>query len=580
MLAARHLRRCRPALAGHAGALTALAIALVVFGPILTQRGYLLHYDAVFVPRLPFNAAVLGVDGNAPRAVPNDLVVAVLSRILPGDVVEKVLLVGAFVFSGVGVDRWRQPVSVAVVACVCLLWNPWVAERLSIGHISYVWGYAALVWIVVGALRWRGEHPDGLASLVVGLCVSALAGSTPGLMAAVAALVLALAPGPHRPRLRPLLGLLALWVGLNAAWWWPAWNQRPGEPADPDGVRAFAATADSSGGLVASVLGGGGIWHQPSWFAERASGPLPFVAAALLVGGVLALVHTQRQRIGLAVMGALGLLVACAASIPGISDGVVWALVHVPGGGLLRDGQKFLAWWVVPACLGVGVGAHAAARRAQGSWLAPMAVVVATVLPVALLPSFAGARSGRWQAVEYPREFAEVSALMNVRGGRVVSMPWRLYRRHDWNHGQVVLDPIPRLLAGDVLVNDTLTTNRYEVTGERPETLEITQALDSPDKLSARLRALRVTFIVIDKTQPGAGAAALRIGTVVHDGRRLVVRQLSASGHGDAPTRAWPWGLTITAATVLVGLLRLGARRGRVGTTLLRSDDDQHGNGR
>lgn len=570
MLPARPPHEAARVFGRHAAALTALVVALIVLGPLLVSRGFVLHYDAVFVPRLPFNAAVLGVDGNPPRAVPNDLVVAILSRIVPGDLVEKSLLVGAFVFVGAGIDRWRQPVRVGVIASVTALWNPWVAERLSIGHVSYLWGYGSLVWIVVGALRWRAAEPDGRRSLAIGLCVSAAAGSTPALLAVVAMLVLLLAPGPHRPSGRSWWPLGVLWLGLNAPWWWPGLTERSPLPADPDGVRAFASTSDSGGGLVVSVLGGGGIWHEPSWFGERASGPAPYVAAVLLVTGVAVLLRSHPQRVGLCALGVLGLLVACAASIPVVSGGVGWAVEHVPGSGLLRDGQKFLAWWVAPASLGVGLGTHRVAQQVRGSWLAPMALVVATALPVALLPSLAWAREGRWKSVQYPREFIEVSRVLDADGARVASMPWRLYRRYDWNDGQVTLDPFARLLSSEVLVNDTLTTSRYEVDGERRESEQIARAMTSPVRLNAQLRAMGVNFLVVDKTQPGADASALRIGRVLHDGRRLTVREISAPSPGVSMTRPWPWGLSIAVVSSVLAFLGAGARRLRAGRDALR----------
>ncbi|MEO7981551.1 MAG: hypothetical protein ABI807_11780, partial [Sporichthyaceae bacterium] len=89
---------------GAVGALTGLVVALVALGPALA-RGYLLAYDLVGVPDQPLMARVLGTDGSVPRAVPNDLVVVLLSTVLPGDVVQKVLLLAVFVLGGWGVGR-------------------------------------------------------------------------------------------------------------------------------------------------------------------------------------------------------------------------------------------------------------------------------------------------------------------------------------------------------------------------------------------------------------------------------------------------------------------------------------------
>ena len=84
--AARH---AWPALAG-------LVLGLLALGPGLAP-GFLLSYDMVFVPRMPFSAALLGLTGGPPRAVPSDAVVAVASLLLPADILQKLILLLIFV---------------------------------------------------------------------------------------------------------------------------------------------------------------------------------------------------------------------------------------------------------------------------------------------------------------------------------------------------------------------------------------------------------------------------------------------------------------------------------------------------
>ena len=57
-------------------ALVGLGLGVLALGPGL-RRGFLLSYDMVFVPRMPFSAALLGLTGGPPRAVPSDAAVAV-----------------------------------------------------------------------------------------------------------------------------------------------------------------------------------------------------------------------------------------------------------------------------------------------------------------------------------------------------------------------------------------------------------------------------------------------------------------------------------------------------------------------
>jgi hypothetical protein len=84
-----------PALAARAvPALAGLALGVLALGPGV-RRGFLLSYDMVVVPRQPFTPAIAGLAGG-PRAVPSDAVVAVASRVLPADLVQKLLLLSIF----------------------------------------------------------------------------------------------------------------------------------------------------------------------------------------------------------------------------------------------------------------------------------------------------------------------------------------------------------------------------------------------------------------------------------------------------------------------------------------------------
>ena len=84
--------------------LWALALALLVLGPAL-GHGFLLVRDMVWVPDLALRADALGLGSGLPRAVPSDAVVAVLDEIVPGMLLQKLVLVLALAAGGVGAAR-------------------------------------------------------------------------------------------------------------------------------------------------------------------------------------------------------------------------------------------------------------------------------------------------------------------------------------------------------------------------------------------------------------------------------------------------------------------------------------------
>src|SRR6266545_5621435 len=134
--------------AGALSAALAAGLALLALGPALGP-GFVLAYDMVFTPRQDLTAATLGLGSQVPRAVPVDAVVALATSVLPGDLLQKAVLVATIAAAAWGAARlaptrspWGQAATGAIYA-----WNPYVAERLFIGHWSLLVAYAALPWI-------------------------------------------------------------------------------------------------------------------------------------------------------------------------------------------------------------------------------------------------------------------------------------------------------------------------------------------------------------------------------------------------------------------------------------------------
>ena len=154
--------------------MTGLCLGLLALGPGL-RRGFLLSYDMVFVPREPFAAAMPGLA--PPRAVPSDLVVAAASRVVPGDIVQKLVLVAIFMLGCAGVAALldTEPLLARLAGGVFYVWNPYVAERLIIGQWALLLGYAGLPWVLRAVLspdeapwRWTGRLCLSLLPAVIG----------------------------------------------------------------------------------------------------------------------------------------------------------------------------------------------------------------------------------------------------------------------------------------------------------------------------------------------------------------------------------------------------------------------------
>jgi hypothetical protein len=485
------------------GLLLGSLLGALALGPALLP-GYLLSYDMVFVPDQPLTAMTLGTDGSVPRAVPNDLVVVLASHLVPGDVVQKILLFLVFALGGWGVGRLLDRPLAAAVATSTYLWNAYLLERLVIGHWAFLLGYAALPWVLGFARGVREARPGALPRLALTLAITGLTGSTGLVIAgALALVVLAWPPGVRR-RGRALVVTALVVLGAASPWLLPALTRPGGLPTDPAGVAAFASRADTPLGVVGSVATLGGIWNSALWPAERAN-PVVATVTLLLVLACLAAGLLPLRRAwgatadGVVVASVAALLLSVAAAMPLLDVPMRHLVTDVPGGGLFRDSQKFVAPMALLIAVCAGLAVELAARHArQGAWLLAFA-------PLVLLPSLAWGVHGRLDPADYPPEWQSLRDAVSARlvpGDSVAVLPFTYYRRFAWNHDRVVLDPMQRWLDAPVLVNDDLPLSTGTIRGEDPSAARIRVALQQGEPLGSALAAEHVGLVVDERDQP------------------------------------------------------------------------------
>lgn len=526
-------------------AATAL-LTVAVLAPLLVRGGYALVGDMVFVPRQPWKAAWWGGDGALPRAVPMDALVSILTQVLPGWVLQRVLLVGAFLLGGLGVARLvralRPDAGLAVLAAVTLhLWNPWVHDRLAMGQWAILTGYLLLPYAALAGHRVRTEGVRaGGPGLVLALTAAGVCSPASGLMAVLTAVVLVV---PHR---RGTAATLAAGAVANLPWLVPA-LAATGVRVSTDGVfAAFAPRAESSLGVLASLLGLGGSWKTAVAAPERGSavtvGLAVLLTLACLAGAALArrrrddAARTTVDR--LAVLALLALAIALLPVLPG-GAGVLDDLGGtVPGVALFRDVQRYLA----PAALLLAVGAAELVRdlldrAGPGRESLRAAAGLVVVAPVLFLPSLAGG-AGALDPVDYAPGWDAVAERLAAADDPVtVVLPWEgNYRGFPWNPEHAVLDPAPRYLPGTVVIDDRLVLEQDRrtvvVPSEDPAVRAVETALaePTPPLRAAALTALGVTHVLLEMPQ-GAAAAAdgradLPVGTDVVEADGLLLRAL------------------------------------------------------
>ena len=488
------------------GWVTLLSLAIVL--PTLAP-GFVLSYDLVFTPRQDLLPAALGLGGSLPRAVPQDAVVAILESVVPGQLLEKLVLLAIPLVTGLGMLRLLRAASpgAQVVAATLAIWNPFMAERLVIGHWGLLLAYAITPWAIASAIDVRRGLPGASLRLILQVAVAGLT-PTGGLLAVCLAVPIAIGPGGraapwHR------IGIAGAAVATWLPWLVPAMIHPAAVAADPAGLDVFALRAEA-GGHALTALGLGGIWNAEVVPLSRAWPTSPILAIAVVAlaaygGRPLVTALGRAASLWWAIAAALGLLSALASAwLPGPWQALLTAM---PGGGLLRDAHKLLAplALLLAAAAGLGVGRLAARvtdRATRGACL-----VAAALIPVALLPDLAWGVAGRLTPAVYPPAWAQVREFLmaDERPGDVLVLPWSTFRDFDWNAGRTVLDPAPRWLPRSSVVDDQLAVSTPEglvrLSGEDPRAAAVNAALDAGVPLVAVLPPLGVGWVLVEEGQ-------------------------------------------------------------------------------
>ncbi|WP_447645675.1 hypothetical protein [Nocardioides zeae] len=410
--------------------LLALLAAVLLLGPALAP-GVVLSYDMVWVHDLAVTAAGWGWTAGVPRAVPSDQVVAILDEVVPGALLQEVVLLGALAGGGAGAHRLVRHapgpfgIPVRALAAVLAVWNPFTVERLLLGHWPLLLAAAVLPWSLLAGRRLAGDGslPRWWAPLVALGSLSASA----GLLTALGAVLLVGAAG--RARRRTWAWLVATLVAANAPWVVAGVLAGGTTLATPGAARTaaevFAARGPDGIPTGVALLGLGGVWNAQTVPASL-TGPRAWLWALLVLVLLAALVVRaarvpRERRESLLLLAGAGIAVGVpllGQLLPGF---VALVSAQVPGGGVLRDGSRLVALALPAVVVGLGAVPGLLARRpggtgAAGRWAVAGVGLAGALLPVALLPDALGGAGGALRAVDPPAAYDEARDLLDEAG--------------------------------------------------------------------------------------------------------------------------------------------------------------------
>lgn len=550
-------------------------LTLLILTPLLSG-GFVLSYDMVWVPQLTLSRPEWwGWGTGLPRAVPSDAVIALLGTVIPQVLLQRIVLFGTLLVAGLGaarlVSNWKLPAQ--LVAATVAIWSPFVAERLVIGHWPLLIAYACLPWLIVQLrqaelepAQHRPVHSRHAQSpgprkrwpvLVLVLAGTAMTPVT-GLMGVLVALILASKVLRRQ--------VFAIGVIVNLPWLVPSLLAARQAQTDPAAVSAFAAQGDGTLGVLGSLLTLGGVWNTEVALNSRGSATsvaIWIVLGLAITAGTILLWRRDAwlTRRLFAIAGAGLLLAGLGAWWP---SPVQWITSTVPGGGLLRDGSRWVALLMPLYAAALGTLVDTVLQR----WRTVTAGVVLAgcALPIAALPDLAGGAAGRLQPVEYPADWSAAAQLIadSELEGDLLSLPFSAFRAPAWNNRRTVLDPAGRFFDRRTVVDDELMISGTIIAGEDPRAAQVRAVLETGDP--ATLTELGIALAVIDIAAPGGEVAVQQFEDVDEltdpDAELRVFALGNATAHQPPPLHrvlgvgAW----LLSGAAVLGALTALGAR--------------------
>ena len=449
----------RPAaLAVGVGTCVTVALVAVLLWPSL-GRGQLLYRDFVAVPDPSVTARTVGQDGAAPRAVPLDLVVAVLDPVVPSGLQQLLILLATLLLAGLGVTmllRHHGPVAAGVGAALAT-WSPYAVERLLLGQPPTLLAVSTLPWIVLVAREVADRRRWLIFTTVAALpaALTPVGGLTAGLGAVVAAVAFRRASGRE---LAALTAIAVLWCSP----WLLAALVGSSDAGQSEGAQAFAVRADGPLGVL-DVMTGGGVWSLAATPASRLQ-LLP-----VLIGGVawvlaVAGAATLRRRRGLAVtcLAAPPAIVLALATPAGVAV-LSWAQA-VPGIALLRDTHRWLGISAITVAVLAPLGLVSLLRapRLRSDATRRAASLAAALIGVSLavlsVPDAAARLHGAYRPAAFPASWERVVAAVGERHALV--LPWQPMRAVGWVGPLPFLDPLPLALRGEATVARDLLVAR------------------------------------------------------------------------------------------------------------------------
>jgi hypothetical protein len=499
---------------------------------------------------------VLGLSGGLTTGVGTSIVISWLGGWL-GSAVTWLPIFIFFPIATVGAGRLAgRGIAARLAAGTFYAVNPFVFNRIFVGHFPLLIGYALLPYAILSAVK--SLHSSPVRWLAPALWWAILTALSPhfawifGLVLVCVFLVESISRVQSMPRVVCwFLMVTAAFAILNLYILFPTNGTSLQTTVGKTSLDLYRTIGDPHLGLFINVLGLYGFWRVgpgPILPKEVISGwPLFLVAliAISVFGFVYALrrgdshrnvarsgdetkqdLEVRRNRIEslserkidegskrisrqiaflLIVLGSAGFFLALGDEGP-TGPLFLWAYNHVPFFAVMREPQKFLMLLALAYATSFGWGIERlvveSASRGRTRTVV-LAVVLGIGLPLAYTPTIFAGLNGQVTASSLPVAYQQANRVMGQGVGNILYLPWHLYMAYPFTHGRVVVNVGGSSFSRNVISGDNVQSSGVGTQSTSLRSAYLTKLFadgTSLKQFGALVAPLGVEYVVLAKS--------------------------------------------------------------------------------
>jgi hypothetical protein len=458
---------------------------------------------------------------------PLDVLLWTLQTILPGDVVQKIVLFVILLCSGAGMHLLVRSLTApenhtnfawqtaAYFAGVMYMINPFTYSRFMAGQWLVLLGYALLPFVVRAFFRVVAAPSRRRTAAVAAwsFVIVTVSVHFTGMIALLAAVFLIVGGVKYRRSwvvARRLVGLMiaaaAAVIILCGYWVVPALlgGNSVGQLVTGVDDTQFAAFATSGGvlGPLGDVVRLQGFWAEARQLFVLPQTVVPLWGVVVLLLWLLiavGMVYAWRQRREVAVVmvtcGVIGILLATTPILQGLS-----ASLPILGG--YREPHKFVALLAVAYAV---LGAFGVAFVLQ-KWTRYRKILAAgcLALPLVITPTMFWGFGGQLAPRAYPDEWHVMNDRLKknlTSEDSVLFLPWHMYAPFSFSDGRIIANPAEKFFQVPVVQSDDPEFEDVPPNVPNATKQSVAELLDNPNNVAATLLELNISYVLLAKEQ-------------------------------------------------------------------------------